>query len=295
MSAPAATSGYRACSDLARHHYENFPVASWVLPQSIRPAVAAIYAFARTADDIADEGDAPIPERLADLDALGAELDLIEAGRTPRVPRAAALADTIRAHHLPLEPFRALLSAFREDARGPDFANAGDLMDYCRRSANPIGRLLLILFRADEPTSRGQSDAICTALQLINFAQDLVRDTARGRIYLPRDEMARFGVTTAQLENQLETPGLQALMQHQTQRANRLLLAGAPLGHRLKGRPGLELRLIVLGGSRILRRISRSDSVFERPALRANDWAYMAVRAVLPRWNPGRHHGCGAP
>lgn len=289
-----ARAGYRACTRLAADHYENFPVASWFLPRRIRPAVAAIYAFARTADDIADEGDASTADRLAQLDRLASELDRIELGESPPEPPWAALADAVWRHGLPVAPFHDLLSAFRDDARGPSFADAGELMDYCRRSANPVGRLLLVLFQADTAVHRGQSDAICTALQLINFLQDLERDCAAGRIYIPRDEMHRFGVSPQALLAGTESRALRALIQHQATRANRLLLAGAPLATALPGRIGFELRLIVLGGSRILHRLSRRESVFARPVLRGNDWAYMMTRALLPRWQ-GRHRqpGCG--
>jgi squalene synthase HpnC len=174
-------------------HYENFPVASVLLPARLRPAVAAIYWFARSADDFADEGEAPPAARLARLDAYRAELDRIAAGAAPESSRFVALAGVIRRHGLPLGPFHDLLDAFSQDVRKGRYATFAEVLDYCRRSANPVGRLMLQLFGAAAPTDLARSDAICTGLQLANFWQDAARDWRKGRIYLPQDEMARFG------------------------------------------------------------------------------------------------------
>lgn len=266
-------------------HYENFPVASVLLPARLRPAVAAIYWFARSADDFADEGDDPPAERLAQLDGYRAELDRIDAGRAPHSPRFVDLAAVIRRHGLPVGAFRDLLDAFSQDVRTGRYGTFADVLDYCRRSANPIGRLMLHLFDAASPGTLTRSDAICTALQLVNFWQDVALDWRKGRIYLPQDEMARFGVSEGHLAEARADEAWQRLMSFQTERARALLESGAPLARTLPGRIGWELRLVVQGGLRILERIDRArgDVFRRRPALRAPDWAIMFWRAAVSR------------
>lgn len=267
-------------------HYENFPVASLLLPARLREPVEAIYAFARSADDIADEGDAPAVERHRRLDDYHAALDAIERGEPPRdgelAPMFARLARSIRAHGLPLELFRDLLDAFTQDIAKTRYADFAELADYCRRSANPVGRLLLHLYRAATPDNLRLSDHICTSLQLINFWQDVAIDRDKRRIYLPLDEMARFGVTEAELDAARCDDGWRALMAFQVQRARAMMLDGAPLARRLPGRVGWELRLMVLGGLRILERIEAADyDVFRRrPTLDRGDWLRLAWRAL---------------
>ena len=260
-------------------HYENFPVASWLMPARLRPAVRAIYRFARTADDIADEGDAAPRERLAALDGLQAALGRIESGEDGDWPDLAA---AVRSHALPLSPFRALLSAFAQDVTVHRYADYGALLDYCRRSANPVGRLLLALYRIDEPSALDWSDRICTGLQLANFWQDIGVDWAKGRLYLPQDELARFELTESAIAAGGSDRQWPALMRAQTERARRMLESGAPLARRLSGRIGWELRLVVQGGLRVLERIDRVDGdVFgRRPRLRAPDWLLMTARSL---------------
>jgi len=260
-------------------HYENFPVASWLMPAPLRPAVRAIYRFARTADDIADEGDAPAAARLAALARLHDALDRIEAGGDGGWPD---LAEAVRVHALPLAPFRALLSAFAQDVTVGRYADYVALLDYCRRSADPVGRLLLALFRIDEPTALEWSDRICTGLQLANFWQDVAADLSKGRVYLPQQELARFGLSEAAIAAGGTDPRWPALMRAQTARARQLLTSGAPLARRLPGRIGWELRLVIQGGLRILERIDRVEgNVFtQRPQLRQPDWLRMAARAL---------------
>ncbi|HEX4986060.1 MAG TPA: squalene synthase HpnC [Burkholderiales bacterium] len=267
---------------MAVNHYENFPVASVLLPARLRRPVELIYAFARQADDFADEGDVPDAGRLARLGAFGAQLDLIEAGRQPQPPLFAELAGVVAEHGLPVQLFRDLLSAFSQDVTTKRYADFTQVMDYCRRSANPVGRLLLHLYRATDERSLAQSDAICSALQLINFWQDVEIDYRKDRIYLPADEMAEYGVTEAQIARRDTGGRWRELMAFQVARARRMLLAGAPLGRTLPGRIGLELRMIVMGGSRILDKIDRhgGDVFRHRPVLRAPDWALMLCRAV---------------
>lgn len=266
-------------------HYENFPVASWVLPARFRGPVEVIYAFARSADDFADEGDAAPDVRLARLSAYGEELDRIEAGREPEQPLFHRLAPVIREHGLPVQLFRDLLSAFSQDVTKQRYADFGEVMDYCRRSANPIGRLLLHLYGETAPRSLACSDGICASLQLINFLQDVQIDYRKGRIYLPQDEMQKFGITEAHIAAGDAGGAWKRFMAGQIDRARRMLQAGAPLGRVLDGRVGLELRMIVLGGERILRKLHEAEGdVFRhRPVLRAPDWGYMFVRALLAR------------
>ena len=263
-------------------HYENFPVASFLLPKRLRPAVEAIYAFARSADDLADEGDATADVRIDALNAYDAELDKIVAGEVSRNPLFKRLEQTIRLHHLPIEPFRHLLSAFRQDVVTTRYADYDVLLDYCQRSANPVGRLMLSLYKVSDPRCLEQSDAICSALQLINFWQDVAIDWQKGRIYLPLDDLAHFGVTETQLIEQRIDPNWRALMAFEMTRARNLLIQGAPLALHLPGRIGWELRLVVQGGLRILERIEAADfDIFRRrPQLGARDWLCMGWRAL---------------
>jgi squalene synthase HpnC len=266
-------------------HYENFPVASLLLPRRLRPAVEAIYAFARSADDLADEGDASPAQRLAALHDYDAQLDLIEAGARPERAPFARLAQTISACRLPLQPLRDLLSAFRQDVVTVRYADFGQLLDYCRRSANPVGALMLHLYGVHDPVSLKQSDAVCSALQLINFWQDVAVDWAKGRIYIPLEDLARFGVDEAQIGRAETGRQWRALMQFEVDRARALMHSGAPLALRLPGRVGWELRLVIQGGLRILERIEQADhDVFRRrPSLGRADWLVMLGRAMRMR------------
>lgn len=267
-------------------HYENFPVGSLVLPRRLRRPVHAIYAFARTADDIADEGAVAAAERRRQLAQLAADLDAIGRGEVPAAPLMQRLQqDAIVPFSLPLQPFYDLLSAFDQDIDTTRYAHFGELVDYCRRSANPVGRLMLHLFGHTDAKSLAQSDGICTALQLINFWQDVAIDWQKGRVYLPQEDMAKYGVTEAQLAAGEVTPDFRRLMAKQCQRAHQMLQAGSPLVHTLGGRNGFELRLIVLGGQRILHRLDAAgyDVFRARPKLGARDWWVILKRAVLRR------------
>ncbi len=266
-------------------HYENFPVASLLLPVPLRLAVAAIYGFARSADDFADEGDLAPAERLRLLAAYQAELDRIERGEPTGHPVFLRLRPHIAAHALPLQPFRDLLDAFAQDVVKDRYASFAELLDYCRRSADPVGRLLLQLFGAATPENLRRSDAICSALQLINHWQDVGIDLGKGhngRIYLPQDDMKRFNVTEDQLKCRLINADFRALMRVQVMRARALMLEGAPLGRALPGRIGMEIRAIVAGGLRILAKIEAVDyDVFNRrPVLGALDWPYILWKAL---------------
>ena len=268
--------------DYAVQHYENFPVASVLLPRHLRHPVQVIYAFARQADDIADEGDGPANVRLQRLQQFGAELDRIERGENSDQPLFNDLADVIREHQLPLQYFRDLLHAFSQDVQKTRYANFAEVMDYCRRSANPVGRLLLHLYRQTDARQLALSDGICSALQLINFLQDIAIDYGKGRIYLPQDELAKYAISEQQIARGDSAGMWWPFMQMQIERSRKLLQAGAPLGKQLPGRIGLELRLIVMGGERILHKLHKTqgDCFQQRPVLKPIDWMYMFYRAV---------------
>lgn len=271
-------------------HYENFPVASLLLPRRLRGAVTDIYRFARAADDIADEGSATDEERLTQLAAYRTELHRIgaEPGQTPP-PGLPPLADiftplarTIARHQLPITPFYDLLSAFEQDITVKRYEDYATLADYCTRSANPVGRLMLHLFDAASPQDMAESDAICTGLQLVNFWQDVRVDWHKQRVYLPQEDLRRHGVTEEDLAACRLTPQWRELMAFQVERTRALLHFGAPLARRLPGRIGLELRLVVQGGLRVLERIEASsyDVFMNRPELGAKDWAIMLWRSI---------------
>jgi hydroxysqualene synthase len=292
MDAPAAREpvrwspeeAYAYCEAQTRAHYENFPVASLAVPRSLRPHVCAIYAFARAADDFADEA---IHEgrRLEELNRWASRLETCVAGGADH-PVFVALGDTLRRFDLPLEPFRDLLDAFRQDCRVRSYASWDDLLDYCRRSANPVGRLLLLLFGHRDEGLNESSDAICTALQLTNFWQDVAVDYRKGRIYLPEDDRRRFGVGEDDLRDGRLHDGFRGLMTEVIARTRRKFAEGRPLLGSLRGRLAVEIRLVWLGGNRILDRIeARGCDVFRGcPRLSGADKARLAGRALLGRW-----------
>lgn len=263
-------------------HYENFPVASVLLPTRLRPAVEAIYAFARSADDLADEGDAMPDARLAALAAYERGLDRIENSQPAESALFGSLETAIRRHALPLQPLRDLLSAFRQDVATHRYATFDDLLDYCRRSANPVGVLMLHLYGAASVENLRDSDAICSALQLINFWQDIAIDWQKARVYLPQEDLVRFKVAETQLARAHANDAWRALMGFEVERARAMIISGAPLALRLPGRLGWELRLVVQGGLRILERIEAADyDVFNhRPQLTRRDWLRLAWRAL---------------
>ena len=270
-------------------HYENFPVASFLCPAALRPAVAAIYWFARTADDLADEGDASPPARLADLAAYRAAL---AASATPSQPLATRWAEvfgplraTLVQHRLPLHLLTDLLGAFEQDVVKHGYATRAELLDYCRRSANPVGRLLLHLYGVNGAQALRQSDAICTALQLANFWQDLSVDTQRHRLYAPAEDCARHGIGEAAVRARTDSAAARALVAELVGWARALMLEGAALVHAVPGRAGWELRLVVQGGLRILDKIEADGfvSLQRRPVLRWHDVPVMLWRALWMR------------
>jgi squalene synthase HpnC len=262
-------------------HHENFPVASLLVPAPLREPVKAIYRFARSADDFADEGDDAPQTRLAKLEEYRDELRRIGGGEAPRTPLFEALARVVREHRLPLEPFHDLLDAFSQDVVKTRYASFAEVLDYCRRSANPVGRLLLHLFGRTQQSDLACSDAICTSLQLVNFWQDVALDWRKGRVYLPQDEMRAFRVSESHLAEARCDDAWQALMKFQCERAQALMEQGAPLGRTLSGRIGLEIRITIQGGLRILEKLrqARYDAFRRRPLLAWHDWPLLLWRA----------------
>lgn len=286
---------YEACEALARSHYENFPVASRLLPSAMRPHVAAVYAFARVADDIADEGAAPAADRLARLRAWQDRLHGAangSGGASAPVDRegliVAALGHSIRTLDLPVSLFDDLLSAFGQDTMTPRYDSWSDVLDYCRRSANPIGRLVLrIAGYRDESLDRS-SDAFCTALQLTNFWQDFGRDWRAGRLYVPREIWASCGAVEADLNGGRMTPAWMRAMARCIELTRPLFAGGRAVCDGVRGRLRLELRLTWLGGTRILERVERDESrlLDRRPTLGAADVPALVWRAA--RWTRAR-------
>ncbi len=265
---------YEHCARLARAHYENFPVASRLLPRDARPHVAAVYAFARGADDLADEGSSSLDERLAALARWGGWLhEAAEggsaAGAGADAPVFVAVAATARACRLPLSLLDDLLSAFAQDVTVHRYATWADVLDYCRRSANPVGRLVLRICGFDDATLDRASDQVCTALQLTNFWQDLAGDWSRGRLYVPEDVWRRAGARIEEYDPAALTPEWQAALEDVAARTHVLFNGGRPLGDVVPGRLRLELRLTWLGGTRILERLEAAafDTVRHRPTL----------------------------
>jgi len=274
---------YHHCLALARSHYENFPVASLLVPKTLRAPIAAIYAFARSADDLADEGDVEASVRLARLQDYRDRLQALARSDAVDDPVFIAVADSVRRYMLPLSLFDDLLTAFIQDVSTTRYATTTEVLDYCRYSANPVGRLLLHLNGvANEPNQR-DADAICTALQLINFLQDLEQDyVENNRIYIPQQAMQRHGVDESWFARRRCDAAMRALIDEQIDQARTLLLLGAPLAWRLSGRFGLEIRLTVAGGLRILQRLAQArEDVFSRPRLQLADKLWMIKRALM--------------
>jgi squalene synthase HpnC len=285
---------YAACEALARSHYENFPVASWLLPAEMRPHVAAVYAYARVADDIADEGSAPAADRLVRLEAWKRRLHqattVERSGDPPHADEdliVVALAHSIRSLDLPIALFDDLLSAFGQDTMTTRYASWADVFDYCRRSANPIGRLVLRIAGVRDAALDRSSDAMCTALQLTNFWQDLGRDWRAGRIYVPRDVQVACGASEHQLADgstDALAPAWTAALAQCVTMTREQFAAGRAVCDGVAGRLRYELRFTWLGGSRILDRVNADRSLLmtRRPTLGRADLPSLVWRAA--RW-----------
>ncbi|MDI1309444.1 MAG: squalene synthase HpnC [Methylotenera sp.] len=278
--------------EMANSHYENFPVASVFLPQYLREPIGLIYSFARQADDFADEGDLNIEQRIDLLNGFRNELELLQAYIKPKSSFFNALGAMIKAKKLPFEPFYDLLNAFSQDVTKTRYADYDEVLDYCTRSANPIGRLLLHLYGQSNPNNIKLSDNICTALQIINFIQDIAIDFKKNdgkqRIYLCQDEMAAFNITESQIQDFVD--GTQEIDENWQQfilfnlhRVNALLYSGKPLGRILTGRIGFEMRMIIAGGERIIAKINKvNGDIFNfRPTLNYGDWLIVFFKALM--------------
>ena len=272
---------YAACQALAESHYENFPVASRLLPKHLRPHIAAVYAFARTADDFADEPGREPGERLRLLNEWRQRLHDSSDG----TPEFLALHDTIDRFRLPVELFDDLLDAFTQDVTTTRYETWAGVLDYCRRSANPVGRLVLRLSGYQDEALDRASDAVCSALQLTNFWQDLAVDWSRGRLYVPAETWRRYGAVPEALNGGVMTAEWAAAMRDCADRARQLFDAGRPVCNGVRGRLRYELRATWLGGTRILTRLEQSgfDVFRNRPALGAADAIVIACGTLLWR------------
>jgi squalene synthase HpnC len=293
--APSLEEARLYCRQLAESHYENFHVASWFLPKALRPHFHAIYAYCRISDDLADEvGNAA--QSLALLDLWGRELDACYEGRA-RHPVFVALGETIRACSIPKEPFADLLTAFRQDQTVARYATMTDVLAYCRYSANPVGRLVLhACGEADEERFR-LSDATCSALQLANFWQDVARDYAQGRIYLPQEDMRRWGVSDAMIAAGAATVEFRALLRHEVEFTRQLFRQGLPLIGRVGPELAADLDLFSRGGLEILRAIEKRgyDVLSARPRLSPRVKLKLALRALAARMLPATRLGAIPP
>jgi squalene synthase HpnC len=277
---------------MAVDHYENFPVASRLMPKAIRQDVVNLYRFARFADDVADEGSDTPTQRLHKLRLLHLAVNSMALSNDSPAPPpffdagmeavCRPMAATVKRHRLPVGLLSDLLSAFEQDIQVHRYSSNKVLLEYCSRSANPVGRLMLCLFKHQTPQAFEQSDQICTALQLINFLQDVAIDFQKGRIYIPQDDLQKFGITEADLASGRLSESWKQLMQHHVAQCRNLLKLGQPLGRALPGRLGLELRLIIQGGSRILDKIEsvQYDTFRQRPVLKTYDWLLIFWRAI---------------
>lgn len=268
-----------------RHRRENFPVASWLCPPTLRAPILAIYRFARHADDLADEGTASVAERQQALQLLRLQLRAAAQGQrvAPELDGLLGpLAEALRAHRLPLPLLEALLDAFEQDTHVTRYANRGELLHYCARSANPVGRLLLHLYCIQSNEALHESDAICTALQLINFWQDVSVDRLKGRVYLPEDQLERAGCSVEQVLQGQDSAALRRAVATELDWACALMHQGSSLPLRVPGRMGWELRLVVQGGLRMAEKIRAMNhaTLLHRPRLRAWDAPLMIWRAA---------------
>lgn len=276
-------SSYSYCLNIVKSHYENFPVASWLLPSKIRKPISAIYAFARTADDIADEGTARDIERLKQLDEMAQKLDKIRYGKTCDDPVFIALSDTIEKFDLPISLLHDLLTAFKMDVTVQRYQSFEDLLGYCKYSANPIGQLLLHLFNSVTVQNIAYSDAVCSALQIINFLQDIEQDyIEQERIYLPLDDMQQYNIDEVVIKDKIHSQELRQLIDSLLARVQKMLEFGKPLGQVLPGRVGFEIKLTIVSANRIIQKLSSNQlDVFTRPRLKWQDGLWIFNNALF--------------
>lgn len=282
MSTFTLAQAYQYCQQIVRNHYENFPVASWFLPEKLRLPISVIYAFARHADDLADEGELDDNQRLEALQKYQQNFEMALSESYSIDPVLFALTDVIKQHQLPVKLFFDLLTAFKMDTQTKRYKNFDEILNYCHYSANPVGRLLLHLHKQDTPENLTSSDAVCTALQLINFYQDIQQDyNENNRIYIPMDELEEFQVTEDHFKSSINDQAIKNLMLQQIKRATKLMHSGAQLGKQLSGLFGLEIRMICQGGLRISSKLQQIDNVFDRPRLTRQDKFVMLCRALI--------------
>jgi phytoene synthase len=274
----------KSLQSLAETHYENFPVGSFLLPKEFREPIRLVYAFARVADDIADEGNDSKETRLQRLDEWEGEFRRMLAGDT-RISFFQELEETANKYAIPPSLFFDLIEAFRMDAGGRDYSTFEDLLFYCRHSANPVGRILLHIFNCANDETGKFSDMICTALQLTNFWQDLSVDIKRNRVYIPHEDFERFGLTADDLKSGGGTDAVRPLLKFQVERTKKLFLGGRPLFRLIDKRFALELRLTYHGGMRMLEKVEHLayDTLHHRPVLSRFDWALIVIRSLLVR------------
>ncbi len=291
------TQAYQFCMNMAQSHYENFPVASRLLKKQIRYPVSAVYAFARSADDFADEGEWNQQKRLALLTEFEQELNNIQIrlNSTPQScelqpstnPVFIALEDVIKHFNVPVTLFYNLLEAFKQDVVKTRYSNFAEVLEYCKNSANPVGRILLYLNHSAEAENLYYSDAICTGLQLINFYQDIAQDiNENNRLYLPVDEMKQTGVSIADLRQLINTPETRKLLELQLHRARSIYTHGQPLCKRLSGRFAIEISIIYHGGLRVLNKLEQNTSnIYLRPRLNRKDKLFMIWHGLFCRFH----------
>lgn len=273
---------YQVCNNIALTHYENFPVASSLLPKDLRRPISAIYAFARTADDYADEGEIEKELRLIALQAYLKKFESMLSGKASNDPVFIALCDSISNFNLSAKYFTDLLDAFCQDVRKNRYANFAEVLSYCSRSANPVGRLLLQLVKIDEPGALQHSDSVCTALQLINFYQDIGQDyDENDRIYLAEDEMQAACIDEQYLAKRLTDTTFKSFMTSQICRADNMLISGYPLCSKIGGRLGLELKLTIHAAHRVAEKMLIRNDAFQRPRLDKFDWPQLIFRTLL--------------
>jgi len=277
----ALTDAYLYCSQLTRSHYENFPVASHLLPAPMREAISVIYAFARTADDIADEGSADANTRTEQLNEYLHELDKISANKPIDSPLFVALADVIKNHQLSISLFADLITAFKQDVVKRRYQSLDEVLQYCQLSANPVGRIVLELNKQNTPENIADSDKICSALQLINFYQDIEQDyLENNRIYLPVEALQSEQLSNKDFYAFFKSSDGQAQLRGLYEFTHSLMTQGSALATRLTGRLGLEIRMTVWGGLKILDKLQQQQNLLSRPRLKWHDWMVISMKAI---------------
>jgi squalene synthase HpnC len=279
--APSEVEAREYCRRLARTHYENFSVATWFLPEGVRQHFFNVYAYCRISDDLGDEvGDAQVSLQL--LDQWEAELDACYSG-APRHPVFVALAETVRTCDIPKQPFSDLLKAFRQDQTVTRYRTFEDLLGYCRYSANPVGHLVLYVCGYRDAERQALSDFTCTALQLANFWQDVSVDYAKGRIYLPLEDLERHGVSEEELAAAKNTPAFCEMMRFEVDRARDWFRQGLPLATKVDRELAIDIELFSCGGQEILNAIARQGYAVlgRRPAISKTRKLALVARAAL--------------